>query len=348
MPDSEHTITHRRRPRVILRSVAAVTVVAAVAAGGAYAVGLGPFARRAAGPDPEAMTQARAFLADWADGRVPTAAGRTTSPRQAQDVLRNFTAGLDIGKPALTASAAKTAADGTVTVPFTAEMPIAKLGTWTYTSELPLRKQDDGTWKVSWTLSLVHPHLSAEDKFRLERDEAADAPKVTDRAGAALSGDTYPSLRPVLSVLAGAGSGPRGAIRLVDRSTGEVKGTEVSFAKTAARPADRPAAVTIDSAWQSAAEKAVASEAGGRDAALVALRIDNGEILAVANSPASGFNRAVSGTYAPAPPGRSSPAVRCSSRTRSNRVTSWTARSTSPWASASRTSRRPSTATPPS
>lgn len=299
MPDSEHTTTHRRGPRLPLRAVAAVTAVAAVATGGAYAVGLGPFARGADGPAPEAVAQARAFLADWAGGRLPSAAGRTNSPGQARDVLRSFTAGLDIGKPALTASQATRTSDGTISVPFTAKMPIAGLGTWTYASKLPLRRQDDGTWKVSWTLSLVHPHLSATDKFRLERDEAAGPPKATDRAGAALSGDRHPALKPVLSALAGAGRGPRGAIRLVSRATGEVKGTEVTFAKKTGRPADRPVAVTIDSAWQSAAEKAVAAKADGKDVALVALRIDNGEILAVANSPSSGFNRAVSGTYAP-------------------------------------------------
>ncbi|MFJ3234634.1 penicillin-binding transpeptidase domain-containing protein [Streptomyces sp. NPDC086787] len=299
MPNPEHSTLHRRRPRVLRRSVVAVAVVAAAATGGAYAIGLGPFARGSDGPAPEAVAQARAFLADWADGRLPSAAGRTTSPGPAQDVLKNFTAGLDIARPALTASEATTAANGTVTVPFTAKMPIAGLGTWTYTSKVPLRRQDDGTWKVAWTLSLVHPHLSATDKFRLEREEAADAPKATDRAGATLSGDEHPSLKPVLSALTTAGQGSGGAVRLVSRATGEIKGTEVTFTRKTGGPADRPVAVTIDSAWQSAAEKAVAAKSGGRDVALVALRIDNGEILAAANSPASGFNRAVSGTYAP-------------------------------------------------
>ncbi|WP_431043164.1 penicillin-binding transpeptidase domain-containing protein [Streptomyces sp. P1-3] len=303
MPEPGHATTHRRRPRTMVRSATAVAVVIAVAAGGAYAAGLGPFDRGAAdpdrGPDPAAMAQARAFLTDWAGGRLPSAAGRTTSPGPAQEVLRNFTAGLDISRPALTAAKAAAAEDGTVSVPFTAKMPVTGLGTWTYTSRLPLRKQDDGTWKVAWRLSLVHPHLSGTQKFRLEREET-HGPEITDRAGAALSSDAHPSLGPVLSQVAGAGTGgPRGSIKLVDRATGQVKGTEATFGKKPGRPADRPVATTIDAAWQSAAEKALASEADGKDAALVALRIDNGEILAVANSPSSGFNRAVSGTYAP-------------------------------------------------
>ncbi|MEV1024765.1 penicillin-binding transpeptidase domain-containing protein [Streptomyces sp. NPDC050264] len=286
-------MTHLSSP---LKATVAVTVVLAVAAGGAYAAGLGPFDRGEEAPDPAAAATARAFLADWAGGRLDGAAARTTNPATAQEVLRNFTAGLDIDKPRLTAAEATRADDGSVRVPFTAKMPVKGLGTWTYTSQLPLRAQDNGGWKVDWKLSLVHPHLSESAKFRLEREDTA-TPKVTDRTGASLTGDSYPSLQAVLSQFAGGGGGPRGAIRLVDRVTGEVEGTETGFGKKAATT-DEPVATTLDASWQSAAEKAMA-EAGGKNASLVALRVDNGEVLAMANSPATGFNRAVSGTYAP-------------------------------------------------
>ncbi|CAM5580231.1 penicillin-binding transpeptidase domain-containing protein [Streptomyces violaceorubidus] len=109
MPDAPHlTSPHpapprRRGPRNGVRAVAAVGVVLAIAAGGSYAAGFGPFARGDDGPDPAAMKQARAFLADWAGGRLPSAAGRTTEPGKAQEVLQSFTAGLDIEKPKLTA-----------------------------------------------------------------------------------------------------------------------------------------------------------------------------------------------------------------------------------------------------
>jgi hypothetical protein len=46
------------------------------------------------------------------------------------------------------------------------------------------------------TLSLVHPRLSETEKFHLEREDTAVL-EVTDRKGAALSGDQYPSLSPV-------------------------------------------------------------------------------------------------------------------------------------------------------
>ncbi|NHI08392.1 penicillin binding protein [Streptomyces sp. KO7888] len=304
MSDSPYlTSPRRRRPRNGVRAVAAVGVVLAIAAGGSYAAGLGPFARGDDGPDPAAMKQARAFLADWAAGRLPSAAGRTTEPGKAQEVLQSFTAGLDIEKPKLTAAdaGAKEAEDGTLGVPFTARMPVTGLGTWTYESRLPLREQEDGGWKVDWRLSLVHPRLSDTEKFRLEREETAP-PKVTDRAGTSLVGADYPSLAPLLGRLAGdagGGGGPRGAVELVDRASGETVRTEASFGKTPdPATADRPVRTTLDATWQSAAEKAL-GEADGKNASLVALRVDNGEVLALANSPSSGFNRAASGTYAP-------------------------------------------------
>ncbi|MBD0419408.1 penicillin-binding protein [Streptomyces sp. TRM S81-3] len=302
MPDSPYITPGRRRPRTGVRAVTAVAVVLAIAAGGSYAAGLGPFARGEDGPDPAAMKQARAFLADWSAGRLPSAAGRTTRPDAAQDVLRNFTAGLEIERPKLTAAEddkAEEAEDGTLGVPFTARMPVKGLGTWTYESQLPLREQDDGTWKVDWRLSLVHPRLSDTEKFHLRREES-EPPQVTDRAGTSLTGAAYPSLAPLLDRLGtSAGGGPRGAVELVDRTTGEVVRTEATFGREP-DPAtdDEPVRTTLDATWQAAAEKAL-GEAGGKNAALVALRVDNGEVLALANSPSSGFNRAASGTYAP-------------------------------------------------
>ncbi|MFI8833056.1 penicillin-binding transpeptidase domain-containing protein [Streptomyces afghaniensis] len=297
--DHSSVITGGRRPRrTAVRAVTAGAVVLAVAAGGAYAAGLGPF-ERDTGPDPAAAEQARAFLADWAAGRLPSAAGRTTSPGTAQRVLDSFTAGLDISGPKLTAEPAAEAEDGTVTVPFTARMPVEGLGTWTYESKLPLREQSDGSWKVDWTLSVVHPRLSDTEKFRLEREET-EPPEVTDREGTTLSGAKFPSLGPVMAQLGGGGggTGPRGAIHLVDRATGKVERTEARFGARTVRE-EGPVRTTLDAGWQAAAEKALAAHADGKNAALVALRIDDGEILAVANSPSSGFNRALSGTYAP-------------------------------------------------
>ncbi|MBO1330266.1 penicillin-binding transpeptidase domain-containing protein [Streptomyces sp. VRA16 Mangrove soil] len=292
-----------RSPSSPFKAVTAVVVVGAVVAGGAWAAGLGPFDRGPGAPDPAAAAQARAFLSDWSRGRYEGAAARTTAPARAQEVLHSFTSGLDIEKPRLTASTVQRAGDGTVRVAFTARMPVTGLGTWTYTSHVPVREQGDGSWKVAWSLGLVHPHLSDQAKFRLERADPV-VPKVTDRHGKSLVADAYPSLQPLLGGFAGVGGGPRGSIRLIDRVTGETERTETTFGRTGgakggATSGDAPVRTTLDASWQSAADRALAAEADGKNASLVALRVDNGEILAMANTPATGFNRAVSGTYAP-------------------------------------------------
>ncbi|MGB8941136.1 MAG: penicillin-binding transpeptidase domain-containing protein [Streptomyces sp.] len=300
MPESEHATASRERPRLLRPAVAAaVAIVCAVTAGGAYATQWGPFAPEIPEIDPAAVAQARAFLADWAGGRMESAGARTTSPDEAQNVLRNFTAGLDISRPKLAAADASAATDGAVTVPFTAKMPVTDLGTWSYDSEIPVRRQEDGSWKIDWSLPLVHPKLSSTDKFRLTREDNS-APQITDRTGAPMPPETSPSLKPVIDQLGTtAGAGPRGSIERVDRTTGEVTAIEATFGTRTGASADRSVQTTLDPAWQVAADRALAAEADGKDAALVALRIDNGEIVAVANSPASGFNRALSGTYAP-------------------------------------------------
>ena len=154
--DFPGTGPRRRRSRGPVKALTAGAVGAAVAAGGAYATGLGPFGDES-GPDPEAVAQARAFLADWSAGHLPAAAARTTRPDRAEEVLRGFTAGLDIDKPKLAAGQPEETGDGTLTVPFTARMPVTGLGTWTYTAKLPLREQGDGAWKVDWKLSLATP-----------------------------------------------------------------------------------------------------------------------------------------------------------------------------------------------
>ncbi|MGW1176712.1 penicillin-binding transpeptidase domain-containing protein [Kitasatospora sp. NPDC002543] len=294
------THQHRGRRRALRAGIAVALAAATATAAAACGTSLtGPGTPKAAEtPDPAAAAEAQAFLADWAGGRLDSAASRTTDPAKAQEVLRNFTAGLDLGKPELTPEPAGLQDDHSVKVAFTAKMPVTGLGTWTYRSELPVRKQEGGAWKVDWSMSLVHPRLSDSAKFRLDREDTSP-PKVTDRNGAALTGDALPSLRPVLAQLTKGGSAPRGAIRLVDRATGEVTGTETTFGAGDAKPADKPPATTLDATWQAAADKALADKAGGKNASLVALRVDNGEILAMANSPATGFNRALSGTYAP-------------------------------------------------
>jgi cell division protein FtsI/penicillin-binding protein 2 len=65
--------------------------------------------------------------------------------------------------------------------------------------------------------------------------------------------------------------------------------------------------VTLDAAVQQAADAALATATGGNgNAALVAVDVPTGDVLAVANTPASGSNRALTGQY---PPGSTFKAV---------------------------------------
>ncbi|MEU3855693.1 penicillin-binding transpeptidase domain-containing protein [Streptomyces sp. NPDC029554] len=296
MTHPHHAGFPARRRGTKSRIALATGLVLALAVGTAYATELGPFGDPD-GPDPAAVGTARDFLDDWAAGRTGQAGALTSRPQEADRILLGFTEGLEITKPTFTVDEPVLREDGSVRVPFTAKMPITDLGTWTYRSVLPVSRDSDGDWVVDWSISVVHPKLSATEKFRLQRGRTSV--DFVDRAGKRLSAETHPSLAPALNELAGqSGGGPRGEIQRVNRLTGAVTATEVSFSSGSVNPPKEAVRTTLDATWQTAADKAL-SHAGGKNAALVALRVDNGEVLAMANSPASGFNRAASGTYAP-------------------------------------------------
>ncbi|MFI6421348.1 penicillin-binding transpeptidase domain-containing protein [Streptomyces sp. NPDC050842] len=277
----------------------AVAVTGALVAGAAgWAVAYGPLKKGEEPPrtaDPEAVRTAQAFLRSWAAGDLPAAARLTDSPAKAEETLRNFTAGLEITKPALTAGAARVdgEAGAGARVPYRARMPVAELGTWSYGSELAVARTEAG-WRVRWELPLIHPQLNDKQRFKLVEEESAELAAV-DRDGKAISAAEHPSL---VSVLGLGGGKPRGEVRVVDRITGETRSTAVRFGPDPGEGGG-PLRTTIDARIQRAAERALARHADGRNAGLVAVRIDSGEVVAVANGPAGGFNRAFQGTYAP-------------------------------------------------
>lgn len=251
--------------------------------------------------DPQALRTARAFLSHWAAGDLAKAAALTDAPDRAETTLRNFTLGLDVEHPSFTAERATARDDDGASVPFAATLPVRDLGAWQYRSALPLVRQDGGasgaaggpgTWRVKWELGVIHPKLTDRAKFRLVREDGA--PQVLDRDGRRLATAAHPSIAQALGV---GGGKPRGAVQLIDRKTEEVRGTEARFGGPGA--AEGPVRTTIDPRVQRAAEQALQRHAKGRNAGLVALRIADGEVVALANTPAGGFNRAFLGTYAP-------------------------------------------------
>ncbi|MFE3196624.1 penicillin-binding transpeptidase domain-containing protein [Embleya sp. NPDC059237] len=297
----------RRRPRRPRRAWALVVAGALVLGGTGWAAvdrrlgggdddRLGPAGARGTASG-EADRAARTFLDHWAAGRWAEAARLTDDPPTAETTLRSFTVGLEITEPTFTPGPARAAA-GAVTVPFGAAMPVAGLGAWNYDSTLTLAKGDGG-WIVKWQPALVHPKLGAEAKFRLAKGAAgAPAAKVLDRNGGVLSPADHPSLTPIFAAGGGAGSGG-GSVQLISRATGEVVSTEAEFGATRPAPGGGPVATTIDPRLQRAADAAVAKHANGRLVGLVAVSIDKGEVLALANAPTTGMNRAFMGRYAP-------------------------------------------------
>ena len=79
-----------------------------------------------------------------------------------------------------------------------------------------------------------------------------------------------------------------------------VRGEQTSELFTVPPVDGKPLTLTLDPAVQKAADAALATAAGGNgNAALVAVDVTSGAVLAVANTPASGADRALTGRYPP-------------------------------------------------
>ncbi len=103
--------------------------------------------------------------------------------------------------------------------------------------------------------------------------------------------------------IAGDRAGTSGLQRVYDTRLAGLPGVQVSTS-TGAKLFDKPAvagedvALTLDPTVQAAAEKALAGT-GEIPSALVAIQVSTGKVLAVANRPWSGFNRALTGRFPP-------------------------------------------------
>ncbi|MCM2579108.1 penicillin-binding transpeptidase domain-containing protein [Streptomyces meridianus] len=253
----------------------------------------------------EVRTTARKFLSAWESGSLKKAAALTDSPADAAAALTSYHKDARISDVAFEPGRASQR-----TVPFKVNAVIA-FGTqkapWQYASELTVtRDKSTGKPVLDWEPSVVHPHLREGDTLKTGE---ADAPpiKAVDRNGVELSTKSHPALRGVLASL---------RERYGDKTDGR-PGVELWISRAApkgadakTRAAERPdetlkvlskgtpgtLRTTLDARLQSNAEAQVNKH---RKAAVVAVKPSTGEILAVANSPADGFNAALQGSYAP-------------------------------------------------
>ncbi|MEU6233020.1 penicillin-binding transpeptidase domain-containing protein [Kitasatospora sp. NPDC047058] len=172
---------------------------------------------------------------------------------------------------------------------------------WDYNGFLSVVKMSDNTPAVHWVPSVIHPHLGPGEAIATQPVFAPPG-NVVDRNGKALQGASLtPTLLATLQDNArklqpaqdqsDAGSG------VVINSADGKGATDKLFTIVEPKPA-KPFKVTIDNTLQAAAEKAMA-DLGGKSGSIVAIEPSTGQVLAFANAPANGQNRAFLGLLAP-------------------------------------------------
>ncbi|WP_237318180.1 penicillin-binding transpeptidase domain-containing protein [Streptomyces sp. JJ36] len=235
------------------------------------------------------------FLETWADGDLRQAAAHTDDQTAALEALTAFREEAKVAEVGLNPGAPS----GTE-VPFrvTAQLAHEDLRqAWAYDGSLEVvRDEQTGDPLVHWEPSVLHPEL--KEGQSVVTGEAGDPEVETvDRAGDPLTAEDHPTLSAVLADVrkryADDVEGTPGVrTRIVD-AEGKDTGTTL---KKLSEGEPGELRTTIDPEVQAAAEAAVAGKA---KAAVVAVQPSTGEILAMANSPAQGFNTAFQGSYAP-------------------------------------------------
>ncbi|GGT26542.1 penicillin-binding transpeptidase domain-containing protein [Streptomyces chromofuscus] len=237
----------------------------------------------------------RQFFAAWQRGRGTEAASYTNFADEAEPVLASF--GQDAHLTDVRITPAK--AQGR-TVPFTVKATVSyggKSKPLAYDSRLTVvRGESTGRALVDWEPSVVHPSL--KDGDILVTEEAANPQiEAVDRDGTVLSKEKYPSLGPILDELRArygdkAGGTPGVELAVRHTATGAADTTLLTLSK------GEPGRLrtTLSATAQEAAEKAVARY---EQSSVVAVKPSTGEILAVANHRADGWNAAFLGQVAP-------------------------------------------------
>ncbi|THA27759.1 penicillin-binding protein [Streptomyces sp. RKND-216] len=243
----------------------------------------------------EVRTVAGDFLDAWAAGKERQAAALTDDQTTALKALTAFREDAAIDEIAFTPQKPKQRE-----VAFAAETKIVHEETtadWSYDGAVSVvRDKKTGDALVHWEPSVLHPEL--KDGQSIETGEAGTPPiKAVDRNGTELTKDDHPALGGILADLRKrygdkAGGEPGIETRILD-AKGEETGTTLL---TLSEGEEGTLRTTIDLGVQQAAESAIA---GKNKAAVVAVKPSTGEILAVAHTPAPGFNIAFQGLYAP-------------------------------------------------
>ncbi|MER5636018.1 penicillin-binding transpeptidase domain-containing protein [Kitasatospora sp. NPDC002227] len=268
----------------------------------------------------QAAKTAKAFLDAWSKGDLEAAAKLTDKPDTALAALTAFKTKVNPSALTLTAEAHAPAfavptsstapttpssaspsapaedTSGQVVLGYQAKAEFAgTANAWSYEGVLGLVKMSDNTAAVHWSQHVIHPHLDAGESISVQ-PVAAQPGTLQDRKGRPIK--TFDSLSPLLASFkyqppadaGGAGTG----VAITNDSTGKA---EQLFTITDPKP--QPSLkLTLDADLQRAAEAAVKSQTG-HNVGLVAIEPSTGNVLAIANNPATGMNRAFLGAVAP-------------------------------------------------
>ncbi|MFF8973186.1 penicillin-binding transpeptidase domain-containing protein [Streptomyces sp. NPDC014995] len=273
--------------------------VNALNGGGEGAVGAGePAVVKKSGPPSasEVKDVTTKFFAAWEKGDAATAAGLTNNAEKAEPLLTSYGRAAHITGVRITPGAGSGAA-----VPFTVKATVSYEGAskpLTYQSRLTVvRGVSTGRALVDWQPSVVHPELKSMDDTLVTGESAAPAIEAVDRDGTVLTKEKYPSLGTILDELRakyGDRTGGTAGIELAIRHATPDTGDTPLLTLAEGKPGKLP--TTLSAGVQAAAEKAVKKYP---ESSVVAVRPSTGEVLAVANNRADGFNAAFQGTVAP-------------------------------------------------
>ncbi|GAB3458356.1 penicillin-binding transpeptidase domain-containing protein [Actinophytocola sediminis] len=294
------------RKRLIL--AVGFTLVVLITAFGVYQLvpdGTAEQAEQAAATETERLLTATGVANQFLDAFTagdPQAAGAVTDdPGAATTLLADLW--LTLRPVSVTATRADLVEPATGTTamdePYTLSWDFDDGRVWTYPSTLRAI-QDERGWLVHWQPTLVHPRLRAGHGLAV--GDLTGKPAVLDRDGAALLSwsptgpvaaepAAAPVLRPGLGRVAAERAGAHGWYVAVVDQTGE----QVDLLHGGGRT---PLTTTVSRPVQLAAQSAVDSE---RHAAMVvAIQPSTGDLLAVAQNPATGDRPiALSGLYPP-------------------------------------------------
>ncbi|MFE1025358.1 penicillin-binding transpeptidase domain-containing protein [Streptomyces sp. NPDC058818] len=235
------------------------------------------------------------FFTAWEKGDATTAASYTNNATVAGTLLTAYGEAAHITDVEITPGTAS----GTA-VPFTVKAKVSYEGATkplTYKSKLTVvRGETSGRALVDWEPSVVHPQLKDGDTLVTEESSTPQIQAV-GRDGTVLTKEKYPSLGPVLDTLRqkyGDKAGGTPGVELMVRHTAAEAADTSLLTLTEGEPGKLE--TTLSASVQAAAEKAVKRYG---ESSVVAVKPSTGEVLAVANNRADGFNAAFQGRVAP-------------------------------------------------